>query len=183
MATDGQPETGVVPPSHSTRPSPTPENPPRAPSPVRPSLLRPFFTPEDAFDASVEAPGVSPKLPSIVPGHVASSFTFGGRPSCLAPHVVRSCWFRFRFLSSGGLLSVPGVAAGPHTSKREAFGSAFVVVARPGSSLADRMRSCWGNEAAGLVHFSGKGGPRSLSNCPAGSDSPAEAARREVRWT
>ena len=145
MATDGQPETGVIPLSHSTRPSPTPDNPPHVPSPVCPSLLRPFFMPDDAFEAL--------KFPPIVAGHVASSFTFGGCLSCLAPHVVRSCCPHFRFMSSGGLWSVPGVAVGPHTFKKGAFGSAFVVVARRGSSLADRTQSCWGSEAAGVVHF------------------------------
>jgi hypothetical protein len=43
-------------------------------SPVRPSLLWPFFMPDDAFDTSVEAPEEAPKFPPIVRGHVASFF-------------------------------------------------------------------------------------------------------------
>jgi hypothetical protein len=140
MATDGQPGPGVG----STRQSPTPNdpptsttpnNPPRVPSPVRPAHLQPFFLHDDDLDPPVGTPEETPKFLPIVPGYVASSFTFGGCLFCLASRVVRSRRFGFRFLSAVDcpvwlLVNVrPGELSAPPLS----------VVAGQGSSLA---RSC-----------------------------------------
>ena len=161
MATDGQPGAGVVSPSHNTRQSPTPNDPPtssapndppRVPTPVRPSILQPFFLHDDAFETSADAPEEAPKFLPIVPGHVASSFTFGG---CFISPFSSCCslvpfWLQVQV--GGGLWSAPGGAAGLRPSGG-AFGSA---------SIGWRNR---GPSWPGLCSFSGNGGLRSHSDC------------------